>query len=108
RSTRTHFARFVVLDDVPYNGRAGGDSIIALAERKDPLTAQPVDELASPYLIFAADFDADSGDDSALRSYASKLWLAMPDELVEIFEHCRGFDPKTMTADGFCDYLKSC
>src|SRR5271165_5836094 len=63
RNTRTHFARFAVIDDVPFNGRVGGDAIVSSLFGPDPLDAQPVDELGSPYLLFGADFDAGSGDD---------------------------------------------
>ncbi|HKM63005.1 MAG TPA: hypothetical protein VJY39_11000 [Acidisphaera sp.] len=106
RSTRTHFARFAVIDDVPFNGRVGSDALVSAQFGPDPLDAQPVDELGSPYLLFGADFDA-SGDDGALRSYAAELWSDMQPELKAVFEHCAGFDAVT-TADGFFAYLKTC
>src|SRR5271166_5895536 len=54
RSTRTHFARFAVIDDVPFNGRVGGDAIVSSLVGADLLASQPVDELRSPYLLFGA------------------------------------------------------
>ena len=69
RTTCTHLARFVVIDAPAFNGRESGDYAARQAPRRpfkpvDKLTAQPVDRLSSPYLLFAADFDADRGDDA--------------------------------------------
>ena len=107
RTTRTHFARFVVLDDVVFNGRVSGDSLLNTIRRINPLTVQKVDSLSTPYLIFAADFDATSGDDRALRDYTGTLWETMREELTAVFRHCVGFDTIT-TADGFHGYIKRC
>ncbi len=67
RNTRNHFARFVVIDDVAYNGRQTENSIcraiLNLVRRKknDLVVAQPQDHLTCPFLLFAAEFDAASG-----------------------------------------------
>jgi hypothetical protein len=113
RCTRTHFARFVVLDDVVFNGRVSGDTLLDLVRDRlrrpptDPLTSQPDDRLSTPFLIFVADFDAASGADPELRSYLTDLWKTMRDELRGIFEHCVGFE-RIDTAEAFCDYLTKC
>jgi hypothetical protein len=123
RATRTHFARFIVLDDVVFNARVSGDSLIRavlgnsrlvtkwrnlLTERwSDPLVPQPVDRLSNPYLIFVTDFDADSAADYALKDYLTELWNSMPEELTGIFQHCVGFDA-VKTDDDFFQYIKKC
>lgn len=107
RTTRTHFARFVVLDDVVFNGRVSGDSLVALLRGTNPLTPQKADTLSTPFLIFCADFDAPSGDDSALRDYAAVLWQSMEIELTAVFQHCVGFD-NIRTAGDFHNYIKRC
>src|SRR4051812_5766821 len=66
RTTMTPLARFVLIDAPPYNGRVSGDSLLAKLRQVDPTVHQPVDGLATPYLLFAADFDAPDGSDSAL------------------------------------------
>jgi hypothetical protein len=112
-TTRTHFARFVVLDDVPFNGRVSGDSILSTIQKINPLAPQKVDTLTTPFLIFTADFDAKSGDDIELRGYATELWDSMShrdpkrNDLTEIFQHCHGFEG-VRTGDDFFRYLKRC
>ena len=83
RNTRTHLARFVVLDDVVFNGRVSGDTLISLVRRPatNPLTPQKVDRLSTPFLIFVADFDAESGADDELRRHLTELWKTMQSEL---------------------------
>jgi len=107
RTTRTHFARFVVLDDVVFNGRVSGDSLLDTIRKINPLAAQKVDSLSTPFLIFAADFDATGGDDGALRGYTGALWDTMRKELTDVFQHCFGFD-NVNTADDFHRYIKRC
>ena len=107
RNTRTHFARFIVLDDVVFNGRVQGDSLLDRIRQLSPLTPQPVDRLSTPFLIFVADFDANSGADDELKNYVTNLWAAMSVELVRIFQHCVGFE-SVKTADGFFGYIKKC
>jgi hypothetical protein len=107
RTKMTHFARFVVLDDVVFNGRTTCDTLVDAIRGVNPLIPQKVDRLSTPFLIFAADFDADSGDDSALRKYTATLWASMAPELTDIFRHCEGFDG-TKTADDFHRYITRC
>jgi hypothetical protein len=105
RNTRTHFARFVVLDDVVFNGKVSGDTLLSLGT--DPLAAGPVDQLSTPFLIMAVDFDAENGAEDALTGYLAELWATMSDELVGIFQHCVGFDGNA-TARDFINYVKKC
>lgn len=107
RATRTHFARLFVLDDVVFNGRASGDSLLDRIGGVDPLVPQDVDRLSTPFLIFCADFDAANGADSDLRSYAEELWSTMRPEITEVFQHCYAFNA-VKGPDAFYDYLKKC
>ena len=110
RNKRTHFARLVLMDDVAFNGRVGSDTLLValspfLAKRPglarfaalNPLTAQPVDMLPSPYLICVVDFDAQdigTGSDEmrALDTYLRELWTEMGPEWGFILQHCHGFE----------------
>jgi hypothetical protein len=110
RNTRNHFARFVIIDDVAYNGRQTENSICLLlrnALRKflkkkeiSLVVAQPQDHLTCPFLLFAADFDAKLDPkidakiaaDAERDSYLATLWATMEPELREIFIHCERFE----------------
>lgn len=124
RNKRTHLCRYMVLDDVVYNGRLPQDAIVTsikgLIGQKDgdPINPQPVDRLNAAYLMFTADFDAvlEDGDplpaeltesqQNAVRdAYARKLWDTMEPELREIYSNCLGFD-QVNDADGFADYIR--
>jgi len=108
RNTINHTARFAMIAGPNFNGRLSGDSLISLLRGINPLAAQPVDELSTPYLLFAADLDAQTGsEDAVLAAYAAKLWDTMQHDLVQIFEHCVGFS-EAAGADGFLKYLKAC
>jgi hypothetical protein len=115
KNNRTHLARFAVLDQAVFNGRVSGDTLLDLvlnifrsaARRTAPLKPQWVDLLRSPFLLFAADFDAANGSDDELRSYLTGLWNDMSRELKDIYQHCYGFDGVT-TADQFFEYVKKC
>lgn len=107
RNTRTHFARFVVLDDVVFNGRVPGDTLLDAVRSKNLLAPQPVDRLSTPFLIFVADFDADSDAAGELRSFVAELWATMQDELVDVCQHCVGFDA-VKTSDDFARYVTRC
>jgi hypothetical protein len=91
RDGRTHFARFAVIDDAAYNGRDRRDPIRVALFGPDPVKADPVDHLPHPYLLFAADFDAASGDAAELGSYLRGLWSVMEPEWRSILEHCHGY-----------------
>lgn len=108
RNTLNHLARFVIIDGPAFNGRNSGDSLVAAIQGIDPLVPQPVDRFDRPYLLFAADIDAQYGDgDAALRAYTDALWATMQDDLTVIFGHCAGFDGIT-TADAFHTYIRRC
>jgi hypothetical protein len=106
RSLRTHFARFVVIDDVIFNGRESMNALRVAADRErlNPTIHGPSDQLSCPYLLFSADFDAASGDLSELRSYLAELWAVMEPELRSVLRHCRGFG-QVRDASGFADYV---
>ena len=106
--TRTHLARFVVIDDVVYNGREPENSIIAQATGSNPLVPQKVDTLNAHYMLFSADFDADSGAPTELCSYLTELWEGSKEQLRSVFKYCLTFDEKVKSASDFCDYILSC
>jgi hypothetical protein len=112
RNTRNHFARFVIIDDVAYNGRETENSIcLALGnlfrkEKKIELVvAQPQDHLTCPFLLFTAELDA--ATDAERDSYLETLWVTMEPELREIFTHCERFDSVT-GGESFAKYIASC
>jgi len=112
RNLRTHFARFVVVEDVAYNGRDPVDAIeMALRAQllgANPVTPQHQDKLdPCPYLIFIADFDAASGAESELASFLELLWKTMPEELTEVLAPCVGFS-EVSDAAGFARYIQRC
>ncbi len=113
RNTRNHFARFVIIDDVAYNGRQTENSICRLLlnffrrNKNNLLVAQPQDHLTCPFLLFATEFDAASGAAAERDSYLECLWDTMKQELREIFIHCEGFDGVTDSAS-FAKYIASC
>lgn len=108
RGTRTHFARFAILDDVAFNGRGQRDPIlVALGLNKPPAETDPVDRLPCSYLIFVADFDAADGSTAALDDCLAHLWRIMEPELREIFGHCDGHERLTDAA-GFCGLIRAC
>lgn len=107
RNHRTHFARFVVLEDVVDNGRDPTDALKTAIANTNLGIPQPVDHLKTPYLLFVADIDAASGDESELRGYLTGLWADMEVELRAVFQHCIGFESVT-DARGFADYIVRC
>lgn len=107
RNLRTHFARFVVIEDLVFNGREGDDPLAMKMRAESPLVPRPVDELNCAYLMFTADFDAKSGSVQELRSYAEDLWTTMRAELEAVLQHCIGFD-KIDSAEAFAAYLEAC
>jgi hypothetical protein len=106
RSKRTHFARFVVIDDVAYPGRRSGNTLVAAASGEILTNAQPQDNLSCPFLLFVVDFDAASGADRERDAYLSELWTAMSADLANIFQFCHGFD--ATDGKGFAAYIAKC
>lgn len=108
RNTLNHLARFVVIDDPHFNGRRRKDTLLGVLRKADVMAPQAMDSLSSPYLLFAAEFDAQGlGDRPALEAYAAALWATMAEDLRVIFGHCRGFEDVTDAA-GFAAYLRRC
>lgn len=107
RNTRTHLARFVVIDDVRYNGRESDDALTVALLNIRPVTPQPQDRLNCPYLLFTAEFDAKDGSTATLCSYLSELWMTMEAELRAIFGNCFGFERVNDVAS-FCNYIMAC
>jgi hypothetical protein len=119
RDPRTHFARFVLVDDVAFNGRVHRDAIGTairgalggvLGRRipgADPTQPDRVDHLPHPYLIFVCDFDAASGEPAELDRYLHGLWSVMEPEWRAILTHCHGYG-RVDGADGFARLIRAC
>ena len=108
RCTRTHFARFAVIDQPMYNGRYGGDALKQALRKVNLLAHQPVDSLSRPYLMFTADFDARPNEpDGGLASWAEGCWAKMESEMRTIFCSCVGFDTVS-SGSTFTAWLKRC
>jgi hypothetical protein len=103
---RTHFARFVIIDDVAYNGR---DPSNAFLSSNNILTAaQPQDHLSCPFLLLSVDFDAKDGSAAERDSYLAELWSTMREDLRKIFELCQGFAARVTDATTFAAYIADC
>jgi hypothetical protein len=105
---RNHFARFVIIDDVAYNGRDQSNTLLNLLSRDSLVVAQPQDHLSCPFLLFAVDFDAKGGADEERNSYLVELWTTMEQDLRGIFTFCQGFDSKVTDAATFATYIADC
>jgi hypothetical protein len=108
RNTRNHFVRLVIIDDVAYNGRVERDTVLATLSGDNLVVAQPQDHLSRPFLLFAVDFDARSGDASERDSYLAELWNTMGPELRTIFTFCERFDQRVNDAASFARYIADC
>ena len=108
RNTRNHFARFVIIDDIAYNGRTASDTLVSAAVGTVLTDAQPQDHLHCPFLLFAADFDAASGSDEDRDSYLAELWSTMGGELRDILTFCEGFDEQVKDDKSFAAYMAKC
>jgi len=108
KSTRTHFARFAVIDRLGYNGYEAADPVLDTIGLAEPTIART--ELESPYLLFAAEFDAPSGSRNYdLAVYLRELWDVMEDDLLDVFSNCVAFDNEAIaTAADFIAYIKRC
>ncbi|MEL6479380.1 MAG: hypothetical protein AAFR17_18790 [Pseudomonadota bacterium] len=121
KTSRTHLARFVVIENAIYNGRNPVDAVLAsVGIKPQPTDPQQVDKLPCPYLMLAVDFDAITEAGADLRSdlsgddqdkvrddYLRELWSTSSVELQAIYENCQGF-PETPSADDFVTYIKRC
>jgi hypothetical protein len=108
RNLRNHFARFVIVDAVAYNGRTERNTLVNAALSTVLTAAQPQDHLQCPFLLLAVDFDAKDGSDRERDSYLIELWQTMGKELRDIFQFCEGFDPGKMDGPTFAAYLARC
>ena len=84
RLTEHHFVRFVVIDDVFFEGYPA-----------------KVDHLQSPYLLFTSDFNGD------LDAYLRRLVAEVPEVIQGIWGHCYGF-PGTADPSKFAEYIRRC
>jgi len=96
RNGRTHFMRWVVINDLNYNGRPRQS---ALKEWIDSLLgheltdAQQQDRLSRPMLLFNVIFDTKDGSDKSVDNYLQGLWRCMKPELKHILPCLAGFEP---------------
>ncbi len=82
----THIARWVVLDDVPFEAFPAEE-----------------DHLRSRYLLFTSNFDGE------LDPYLDAMWEKLNPEVMSLYGHCEGFDPETVKdAASFRDYMRRC
>lgn len=111
RNLRTHLARFVVIDDVAFNGRDPQDAVVtAIGVRlgkPGPAIAREVDQLKQPYLLFACDFDAADGAPGALAGYLRTLWDSMGAEWRAVLAHCHTREP-IHDAEAFVRLIRAC
>src|SRR3979411_3141656 len=108
RNRRNHFARFVIIDDVAYNGRLGQSTALNAINQVTPPVAQPQDHLKNPFLVFVADFDAKSGGDAERDSYFVELWNTAGQVLAECFPFCQGFASRVRDGTTFAAYMADC
>lgn len=116
RSKRLHFSRLVVIDDVAFVGRKPINALLTVltelflppAWHINPVVAQPQDHLSSPFLLFSADFDAESGDDSQRDSFLIDLWDKASPELSKVFKYCYGFEQMVHDGPSFAKYVSRC
>ena len=113
-SRSLHFARFVVIDDVAYNGRVQGDTILTkIAARRNPRLGNPViaqeqDHLNRPYMLIAMDFDAVDGNQTTRDAFLRELWSVAGSALADILQYAVGFDRTSTSASGFAAYIGEC
>lgn len=93
---RTHFARLVVVEDIAYNGRQRGDTLLDLLRGFLPaLQAQErdvADHLPCSYLLVLLDFDCPDGSRGSVEAYLNQLWHTMEQEWTLILRHCIGYE----------------
>ena len=82
RVRSTHFARWVIMPQLIYEGRP---------QRRDLFRL--------PYLVFTSNFDGE------LEPYLDAITTEMPSEAHEIWRHCVGY-PGEATGAAFKDYLR--
>ncbi len=124
RNLRTHFARFVVIDDTAFVGRKTTDAVLGallaalpftsagFKAKFDPIVPQPQDHLANSYLFFSVDFDATGGETEERDSYLRELWSDpnCRSDLRKIFKYCFEFEERVRDDDpqSFANYIADC
>ncbi|MFZ0409406.1 MAG: hypothetical protein WAM11_15050 [Cyanobium sp.] len=105
----THFARLLVIDSLPFNGRQRRDVLAAALRRRDPLASEPIDRLPFAYLGLFIDFDAADDRRRTLEWYLRDLWRSMPQELASLMGHCRDYDDRADRQEqSFVDLVQRC
>ncbi|KTF68509.1 hypothetical protein ACNFJ7_05690 [Sphingomonas sp. HT-1] len=108
RNLRTHFTRFVILDQPYFNGRDHSDALVNAIRGTNLLEPQPVDQITCPYIFWTIDFDLlDPSGAGEPRRYLEELWGQMEPELRSIFQYCYDFDTVTDAAS-FASYIQRC
>jgi hypothetical protein len=108
RNMRNHFARFVVIDDVAYNGRDPADALWTAIRRDNLIAPREQDHLSCPFLLFAVEFDAADGTPGERDSYLAELWRTSADDLRAVFGLCRDFDSTVADEYSFAKYVARC
>lgn len=108
RNLRTHFARFVVIDQPHFNGRMPSNPIIDEIKNTNMLVPNKMDQLSCPHIAVMIDFDlTGAGAAGEPEAYLAELWNDMEAELRSVFQYCYGFD-RVSDGTSFADYLVRC
>jgi hypothetical protein len=123
KSLRTHFCRFVIIEDAVFNGRTGDNALLtAIGRREQPLAPKHVDRLPCAYLMCCIEIDAvkEPGDalpttltpqeqDEIRDHYLAAIWAQGSAELLQIYENCQEFDGDTIKEPkDFAAYMSRC
>jgi len=123
KSLRTHFCRFVIIEDAVFNGRTGDNALLtSIGKRSQPLEPKHVDRLPCAYLMCCLDIDAvkTPGDplparltqreqDEIRDHYLESIWAEGSAELLLVYENCQEFDSdKIKTPKDFAAYMRRC
>jgi hypothetical protein len=105
---QTYLCRFYILDDVYIESRPGNsapdtwsDYLPVVPDWLRAAVLPKHDHLQSKYIVFSSNFHGD------LVSYLNGMWMAISDEIKEVFGFCYGFDGVD-NADKFVRYMKKC
>jgi len=123
KSLRTHFCRFVIIEDAVFNGRETDNALLTSSGlRKPPLEPKHVDQLPCAYLMCCVDLDAVKEPGQKLPSqltteqqneirdhYLEALWASGSAELLQVYENCQEFDADIIkTSKDFAGYMRRC
>jgi len=90
RVPNTYLCRFLVLDNVAYQGKPA-----------------KLDQLQSSYLVFVCDLHAGTASARGLQRYLEGMWEHAEPMVRKVWAHCVGFDRVTSRAT-FAEYIKRC